>query len=408
MRLEGKVALVTGSARGIGKGIAQRFAAEGARVGILDLDADACQAAVAEIEAAGGSALEVAADISDPAQVEAAAGKLADHFGAVTVLVNNAAVMPVGALHETSLADVDRCLAVNLRGTCLVCGAVVPGMIEAGGGSIIHIASVTGVIGLPRLAVYSMTKGALIALTRAMSTDYAAKGIRTNSVSPGTIDSPMLHDFVAWQRKRCADAASGWKSNWRTSPIPRRWTPCWRGSTPLAAAGRRHSQCGRAIGRCPHQPDVGELRTGAVAQDRGAWHLHRATEGRDLDPLLSLLQRVGVMGNPGQAIMPPPTPSWISSPPIAGRLVSPARPLPGAHGRRSGKPPNNGTVSSDAEPALGGRWFTPAARDPGPREAGAPGQHRVGGDVNGLVGVRGGCGEPSPIAGRPAVLRFRR
>lgn len=199
MRLAGKVALVTGSARGIGKGIALRFAAEGASVGILDLQAEACQAVVDEIETAGGSALAVPADISDAAQVEAAAGRLRDRFGAITVLVNNAAVMPVGPLHETSLADFDRLVAVNLRGTYLVCQAVIPGMLEAGGGSIIHIASVTGIIGLPRLAAYSMTKGALIALARAMSTDYAAQGIRSNSVSPGTIDSPMLHDFVAWQ-----------------------------------------------------------------------------------------------------------------------------------------------------------------------------------------------------------------
>lgn len=199
MRLAGKVALVTGAARGIGRGIAMRFAAEGAKVGILDLDADACQAVADEILAAGGSALEVAADISDPAQVQAAADKLRGRFGAATVLVNNAAVMPVGAIHQTALADFDRVVAVNLRGTYLLCQAVLPGMLAARDGSIIHIASVTGMIGLPGLAAYSMTKGAMIALARAMSTDYAAQGIRTNSVSPGTIDSPMLHDFLALQ-----------------------------------------------------------------------------------------------------------------------------------------------------------------------------------------------------------------
>ena len=199
MRLAGKVALVTGAARGIGRGIALRFAAEGARVGIMDLDADACQAVADDITRKGGRALEVHADISDPAQVGAAQAKLAEQFGVVDALVNNAAVMPAGAIHETAIADFDRCLAVNLRGTFLVSRALIPGMLAAGRGSIIHMASITGTLGLPGIAAYSMTKGALIALTRAMSTDYAGRGIRVNSVSPGTIDSPMLRDFLAAQ-----------------------------------------------------------------------------------------------------------------------------------------------------------------------------------------------------------------
>lgn len=201
MRLKGKVALVTGAARGIGRGIAIRFAVEGAQVGIMDLQAAACQAVVDEISEAGGRALEIQADVSQPTQVAAALAKLEARFGAVTILVNNAAVMPAGAIHETAIADFDRCLAVNLRGTYLLSRAVVPGMLKVGGGSIIHIASVTGLLGLPGIAAYSMTKGALMALARAMSTDYAQYGIRTNTVSPGTIDSPMLHDFLAAQSR---------------------------------------------------------------------------------------------------------------------------------------------------------------------------------------------------------------
>ena len=198
-QLKDKVALVTGAASGIGRGIALKFAQEGAKVGVLDLRLEPCQSVVAEIEKAGGEALALAADIRYEDQVNAAVKKLQEQFGTLSVLVNNAAIMPTGALHETSLEAFESCVAVNLRGTYLVSKAVIPQMLEAKQGSIIHMASGTGILGLPGLAIYSATKGALIALTRAMSTDYARQGIRVNSVSPGTIDTPMLAGFLAEQ-----------------------------------------------------------------------------------------------------------------------------------------------------------------------------------------------------------------
>lgn len=201
MRLAGKVALVTGAARGIGKGIAMRFAAEGAKVGVVDLYDGACQAVVDEIIAAGGSGLALGVDISDEAKAMWAVEQMQKRFGTVTVLVNNAAVMPAGPVHETAAADFDRCVAVNLRGAFLMSKAVIPGMLAAGTGSIIHMSSVTGILGLPGIAAYSMTKAGLAGLTRAMSTDYARLGVRVNCVSPGTIDSPMLHNFLAAQRE---------------------------------------------------------------------------------------------------------------------------------------------------------------------------------------------------------------
>lgn len=198
-RLGRKTALVTGAAGGIGRGIAIKFAQEGARVGVLDLRREDAQVVVDEIRALGGQAVALGADISDEAQANAAVTDLRKAFGPINVLVNNAAVMPSGRLHEITPEAFDRCFAVNVRGTYLMCRAVLPEMLERRDGSIIHMASVTAILGLPGIAAYSATKGALVALARSMSTDYARFGVRTNAVSPGTIDSPMLHNFIARQ-----------------------------------------------------------------------------------------------------------------------------------------------------------------------------------------------------------------
>lgn len=199
-RLENKVALVTGAGNGIGRGIAQRFVREGARVGVLDINDAQVNQTIHLLETDGASqAIGLTCDIRDPDAVHEAVQRLVTAFGPVDIVINNAAVMPSGVLHETSLADWEAVFSVNVRGAYLVNREVIPSMLERRAGSIIHMASVTGILGLPGIAAYSATKAALMGLTRAMSTDYAKHGIRVNSVAPGTIDSPMLHDFLAKQ-----------------------------------------------------------------------------------------------------------------------------------------------------------------------------------------------------------------
>ena len=197
--LEEKVSLVTGAGNGIGRGIALRFAEEGAVVGVMDLDLESCERVTEEIKQGGGRSLALAGDVSRADEVRSAVRALSDEFGPPTVLVHNAAVMPTGMVDQTSEEDWERVFDINVKGAYLTSREIVPLMRRAGGGSIILMASVTGVNGLPGLAAYSATKGALISLARAMAIDYARGGIRVNSVSPGTIDSPMLHNFLEAQ-----------------------------------------------------------------------------------------------------------------------------------------------------------------------------------------------------------------
>jgi NAD(P)-dependent dehydrogenase (short-subunit alcohol dehydrogenase family) len=199
MRLDERIAIVTGAGNGIGRGIAIRLAAEGAAIGVLDCDGAACILVGHEIEAAGGKALPLPADVSDASAVEDAIGKLTAAFGPPTIAVHAAGVMPTGTILETSESNWDHAHSVNVKGAFLTCREVIPHMQRAGLGSIILMASITGVNGLPGLAAYSSTKGALIALARALAIDHATQGIRANSIAPGTIDSPMLHEFVAAQ-----------------------------------------------------------------------------------------------------------------------------------------------------------------------------------------------------------------
>ena len=192
-RLDGKTAVVTGAGSGIGKAIAELFAAQGATLYVVDRDEPAARVTAAAIRAASGSAEVAVVDVSDEAAVLA----LARGLPPVDVLVANAGIGHVGDLLKTTAADLDRLYAVNVRGVFNCCKAFAPAMIERGRGSVIAMASIGGVVAVRERLAYTTSKFAVVGLTKALALDHSHTGVRFNCICPGRVETPFAMQRIA-------------------------------------------------------------------------------------------------------------------------------------------------------------------------------------------------------------------
>ncbi len=191
MRLQGKTAIVTGGASGIGRAICELFAEHGARVAIADIDTDGGEETQRRITAAGGDAVFIRTDVSDEADVERmVAAAVAAYGDAIHILVNDAAVFVFGEVQDVSAADWQRVLGVNVLGQAYCVKYALPHLKAAGGGAIVNIASVSGFIAQPAFVPYNASKGAIMQLTRCLAMDLAPHNIRVNCVCPGSVLTP--------------------------------------------------------------------------------------------------------------------------------------------------------------------------------------------------------------------------
>jgi NAD(P)-dependent dehydrogenase (short-subunit alcohol dehydrogenase family) len=205
VRLEGKVALITGAAGGMGKVAAQLFAAEGAKVVVSDVSDQAGEATVVEIAGGGGAAAYVHADVSRGADAERMVAFAMDRFGHLDVLYNNAGIFhPQDDSVVNTPEDIwNRTIDINLKGVFLSCQYGIPAMLASGGGSIINVASFVALMGAaaPQIA-YTASKGGVLAMTREIAVEFARQGIRANALCPGPIETPLLADLLADPERR--------------------------------------------------------------------------------------------------------------------------------------------------------------------------------------------------------------
>ncbi|HEX6763958.1 MAG TPA: SDR family oxidoreductase [Polyangiaceae bacterium] len=191
-----KVAVVTGGASGIGEATARLFAAEGAVVHVFDLDRAGAERVVREIAASSGRAFAHELDVADEAQVARAFAEVVERSGRLDVLVNSAGIAHVGTLLSTDESDFDRLYRVNVKGTYQACRAAVRVMVKSGGGSIVNLGSIVSLIGLEERFAYTMTKGAVLTMTRSIAVDYMKQGVRCNCICPTRVHTPFVDGFV--------------------------------------------------------------------------------------------------------------------------------------------------------------------------------------------------------------------
>ena len=191
--LKGKLAVITGGGSGIGRAISITFASQGAEVHIIELNTDAGSNVVLEINESGGTAFVHSCDVADQAKVI----PLFQSIGRINILVNNAGIAHIGRADTTAAADFDRVYNVNVKGAYNCLFAAIPMMKDIGGGVILNMASIAAIVGLADRFAYSMSKGAIYAMTLSVAKDYLADNIRCNSISPARVHTPFVDGFIA-------------------------------------------------------------------------------------------------------------------------------------------------------------------------------------------------------------------